>query len=148
MKNPALVVAGAMETLLSLVRLIKKGAVPATTLILVNLRASQINGCAYCTAMHSHELKAAGTSDERLWTVAAWRDSTSFNDAERAALALTEAVTRLADRPEPVPDAVWQEATRHYDESAIATLLLNIAMINFWNRLSVPTKQPPESRRA
>lgn len=91
--------------------------------------------------MHARAARNAGESDERLFTVAAWRDSPYFTDAERAALALTEAVTRLSDRPDPVPDPIREEITRHYDERARATLLLSIAMINVWNRLNVSTKQ-------
>src|SRR5262249_48788514 len=78
---------------------------------------------------------------DRLFAVAAWRDAPYFSDAERAALALTEAVTRLSDRADPVPDDVWEEATRHYDEKALAMLVISIALINFWNRLNVPTRQ-------
>ena len=143
MKNPAMVVPDVMQNLVALGGLVKRSGVPLTTLYLVHLRASQINGCTLCADLHSRELKEAGATDERLFTVAAWRDSPSFDDAERAALSLTEAVTRLSDRSDPVPDAIWSEAAAHYDESALAILLLNIAMINFWNRLSVPTRQPP-----
>jgi len=113
------------------------------TLELVHLRASQINGCSVCIDMHPRMMKKAGETDERLFAVAAWRDAPYFNDAERAALALTEAVTRIADRSDPVPDAVWQEAARHYDEKGLASLLLTIAAINVWNRLNVSTRQVP-----
>ena len=91
--------------------------------------------------MHARDLKKAGEKDERLFAVAAWREAPYFTDAERAALSLAEAATRLSDRADPVPDDVWQEATRHYDEKALASLVLNIAMINFWNRLNVTTRQ-------
>jgi alkylhydroperoxidase family enzyme len=90
--------------------------------------------------MHSRQLRKAGESDERLFAVAAWRDTPYFTDAERAALALTEAVTRLR-APDPVPDNVWQEAARHYDETGLAALMLAIANINVWNRLNVATRQ-------
>ena len=86
-------------------------------------------------------MKKAGETDERLFTVAAWRDTPYFTDAERAALALTEAVTRLSDREDPVPDKVWEEAARHYDERTLAGLLLAIAGINVWNRLNAATRQ-------
>lgn len=82
-----------------------------------------------------------GEADERVFMVAAWRDSAYFTDAERAALSLTEAATRLADRPDPVPDAVWDEAARHYDEAQLAALVLSIALINGWNRLNAATRQ-------
>ena len=111
------------------------------TLKLVHLRASQINGCGVCVDMHARELKQAGETDERLFAVAAWRETPYFSDAERAALALTEAVTRLSDRPDPVPDEIWDEASRHYDEPALAALVLQIALINVWNRLNVATRQ-------
>ncbi len=107
----------------------------------MHLRASQINGCAYCVEMHARELKQAGATDERIFAVAAWRDAPYFTAAERAALALAEAVTRLSDRPDPVPDEIWDEAARHFDEQALAALLIEIASINTWNRLNVPTRQ-------
>jgi AhpD family alkylhydroperoxidase len=143
MKNPVMIVPEALQALLALAAVSKKGGVPPTTLVLVHLRASQINGCALCTDMHARELKEAGESDDRLFAVAAWHDSPLFTDAERAALALTEAATRMSDRSDPVPDEVWKEATQHYDEAGLASLLLNIAMINLWNRLNVTTRQPP-----
>jgi alkylhydroperoxidase family enzyme len=86
-------------------------------------------------------LKKEGETEERLYTVAAWRDAPYFTDAERAALALTEAVTRLSDREDPVPDEIWDEAARHYDERALAALVVAIATINVWNRLNVSTRQ-------
>src|SRR5205085_1942486 len=108
--NPALAVPGAMQALQKLGTAARHSGVPATTLYLVELRASQINGCSVCVDMHSRELKAAGAPDERIFTVAAWRESPYFTDAERAALALTESATRLADRLDPIPDEVWDEA--------------------------------------
>ena len=112
-----------------------------TALGLVELRASQINGCSVCVDMHARQVRQAGETDERLFTVAAWRDAPYFSDAERAALALAEAVTRISDRADPVPDEVWNEAVRHYDEQALAALILAIATINVWNRLNVTTRQ-------
>jgi AhpD family alkylhydroperoxidase len=132
----------AMRALHTLSKAIKTDGVPATTAFLVHLRASQINGCSFCAEMHSRELKEAGEPDERIWTVAAWREAPYFTDAERAALALTEAVTRISDRADPVPDEIFEEAGRHYDEQALASLLLEIAQINVWNRLNVATRQP------
>jgi AhpD family alkylhydroperoxidase len=140
MKNPAMVLPKAMQALLALSKASDTPGVPAKTLELVHLRASQINGCAVCLDLHSGILKKMGETDERLFTIAGWRDTPYFTDAERAALALTEAVTRLSDRPDPVPDEVWNEAARHYDETALASLLFHIAIINVWNRLNVPTK--------
>jgi AhpD family alkylhydroperoxidase len=108
---------------------------------LVHLRASQINGCGVCVDMHARELKKAGVTDERIFAVGAWRDTPYFSDAERAALALAEAATRLSDKADPVPDDIWNEATRHYDEPALGALVVQIALINFWNRLNATTRQ-------
>ena len=141
MSNPAMIVPEAMKALQALGASTKRGGVPPRTVDLVHLRASQINGCSVCVDMHSRELKRTGETDERLFAVAAWRDAPYFTDAERAALALTEAVTRLSDREDPVPDEIWNEAARHYDEPALATLILAIALINVWNRLNVTTRQ-------
>lgn len=141
MTNPAMLVPEAMKALFALNAATEKGGVPPLTLGLCQLRASQINGCGVCVDMHPRHLRKAGETDERLFAVAAWRDTPYFNPAERAALALTEAVTRLSDRPDPVPDEVWNEAARHYDEAALASLLLSIAAINVWNRLNVAIRQ-------
>ncbi|WP_119271400.1 carboxymuconolactone decarboxylase family protein [Taklimakanibacter deserti] len=108
---------------------------------LVHLRASQINGCGVCVDMHARELKKAGVTDERIFAVGAWRETPYFSGAERAALALAEAATRLNDRSDPVPDDIWVEATHHYDESALGALVVQIALINFWNRLNATTRQ-------
>jgi AhpD family alkylhydroperoxidase len=142
MKNPAVVIPGAMEAIQQLSQAVHQSAgVPATTLALVHLRASQINGCSACVQAGAAQARKAGESDDRLATVAAWRDTPYFTDAERAALELAEAVTRLADRSDPVPDAVWNGATQHYDETAMAELLLEIAVTNLFNRLNLPTRQ-------
>src|SRR4051794_6367792 len=108
----------AFQAMLALGKAALKGNVPQTTHKLVHLRASQINGCSVCVEMHSRELREAGEPDVRIWSVASWREAPYFSDAERAALALTEAATRLADRPDPVPDEIWEEAARHYDDEA------------------------------
>ena len=129
-ESPAQTVPGAMQALLKLGSAAQRAGVPATTRYLLELRASQINGCSICIDMHSRELKAAGEPDERINTVAAWRETPYFTDAERAALALTEAATRLADRPDHVPDEVWDEAARHYDDAQLAALVIAIATIN------------------
>lgn len=141
MTNPIMLVPDAMQAAMALGNAAKKGDVPAKTLELMHLRASQINGCGLCLDMHARALKQRGENDERLFAVAGWRDAPYFTDAERAALALTEAATRLSDRSNPVPDEIWNEAARHYDEPQLATLVLNIAVINFWNRLNVTTRQ-------
>ncbi|HZV52509.1 MAG TPA: carboxymuconolactone decarboxylase family protein [Candidatus Dormibacteraeota bacterium] len=119
---------------------------PLEIALLVELRASQINGCSVCVEMHARELEQAGASDDRIFAVAAWRDAPYFTAAERAALALTEAATRLSDRSDPVPDEIWEEAARHFDERQLAALTLEIAGINAWNRLNVTTAQPAGQR--
>jgi AhpD family alkylhydroperoxidase len=141
MNHPAMVVPDAMTTLQSLGALTKQG-LPEKLLELVHLRASQINGCSACVDMHPRIAKKAGETDERLFAVAAWRESPYFSDAERAALALTEALTRIADRSDPVPDAIFNDADKHFDETELATLILAIASINVWNRLNVAVRQP------
>jgi AhpD family alkylhydroperoxidase len=140
MNHPVMVVPDAMKALQALGELTKNG-LPEKLLELVHLRASQINGCSVCVGMHAQELKKAGDSDQRIFSVSAWRDTPYFTDAERAALALTEAVTRLSDRADPVPDDIWEEATRHYEEKALAALIVSIALINVWNRLNASVKQ-------
>ena len=139
--HPAFAVPGAYEALMALATSARKAGVPQSTLELVHLRASQINGCAVCVHMHARDLRKAGESEERIDTVAAWRESSYFTDAERAALALAESVTRLSDRSDPVPDEVYDEAARHYDETQLAALLLSIATVNVWNRLNAATRQ-------
>jgi AhpD family alkylhydroperoxidase len=140
-KNPAVIIPDAMKPIQALYAAAGKGGVPQTTLELVHLRASQINGCSVCVDSGSRSAKKAGETDERLFAVAAWREAPYFTDAERAALALTEAVTRLSDRADPVPDEIWDEVARHYDEQGLAALLLMIAVSNVFNRLNVATRQ-------
>ena len=141
MKNPALIFPEAMQAILELKSITEKSGVPLRTLELVHLRASQINGCSVCVDMGSCTLQQTGETKERLFAVSAWRDAPYFTEAERAALALTEAVTRLSDRADPVPDEVWGEAARHYDEPALAALVIAIALTNVFNRLNVSTRQ-------
>jgi len=141
MKHPTMIVPEAMQALQSLGKATEKGGVPPKTLGLIHLRASQINGCSVCVDMHYRQLQGLGETDERFFAVSAWRDAPYFTAAERAALELTERVTRLSDRSDPVPDDVWDEATRHYDEQGLASLLLAMAAINVWNRLNVSTRQ-------
>ena len=147
MNNPVMVVPGALQPLLELANSVREVGLSPKTADLVHLRAAQINGCSYCVDMHSRELKKAGETDERVFAVAAWREAPYFSGAERAALALTEAATRLADRPDPVPDGVFEEAARHYDEPTLAALIIEIALINFWNRTTVAVRQVAGSGR-
>lgn len=141
MNHPVMVVPKAMKALQALGDLTKDG-LPEKLLELVHLRASQINGCSACVDMHPKLAKKAGETDERLFAVAAWREAPYFTESERAALALTEALTRLSDRAEPVSDAVWGEADKQFDERELAALILAIANINVWNRLNVAVRQP------
>ncbi|WP_084959122.1 carboxymuconolactone decarboxylase family protein [Thermoactinospora rubra] len=140
MNNPALVLPGAMQALMGLDKAMRQAGVPKATLDLVLLRASQINGCSVCVDMHAKDLRKEGESDERLFAVAAWREAPYFTDAERAALALAEAVTRLADGG-TVGDEVWDEAADHYSEQELAALIMAIATVNLWNRLNAATRQ-------
>ena len=141
MNHPVMVLPEAMNHLQALGNVTKQG-LPEKLLELVHLRASQINGCSVCVDMHPKIARKLGETDERLFAVSAWRDAPYFSDAERAALALTEAVTRLADREDPVSDAIWNEAAKHFDERELATLILSIATINVWNRLNATIKMP------
>ena len=139
--NPVFVVDGAMDALQALQKAISRVRVSPRLLELMNLRASQINGCGVCAVQHPKIARKLGETDDRLFAVAAWRDAPFFTEAERAALELTEALTRIADTGDPVPDGVWDEAARHYDEQELAALVLSIASINVWNRLNVATRQ-------
>jgi AhpD family alkylhydroperoxidase len=139
--NPVMTFPQALEGLRQFSGAAQQSGLPPTLGMLVALRASQINGCSVCVDMHSRELKAAGEPDRRIHTLAAWREAPYFSDAERAALALTEAATRLADHSQGVPDEVWEQAAEHFDERQLAGLVISIASINTWNRLNAVTRQ-------
>jgi AhpD family alkylhydroperoxidase len=141
MTHPAFALTAATAPLMALGAAAKGAGLPTTTIELVNLRCSQINGCSVCLHMHARDLRKAGETDERIDTVAGWRDTPWFTDAERAALALAEALTRLADRPEAVPDEVYAAAAEHYDEQQLAGLIISIGVVNLWNRLNLATRQ-------
>jgi AhpD family alkylhydroperoxidase len=141
MENPATLLPGALPAILALGKVTKQGGVPESTLELVHLRASQINGCSACVYGGMYAARKAGESDDRLFSVSAWYESPFFTEAERAALALTEAVTRLSDRYDPVPDEIWNEAARHYDERQLSALILTIGMTNLFNRVNASIKQ-------
>jgi AhpD family alkylhydroperoxidase len=141
MNHPVFAVPGAFEALQVLSKSINKTGISPKLLELISLRASQINGCGVCAVQHPRLARKLGETDDRLFALAAWRGTPYFSDAERAALALTEAATRISDRPDPVPDEIWDEAARHYDETELAALVLAIASINAWNRLNVTTRQ-------
>ena len=140
MTNPAFAVDGAMDALNAVSKAVGRARVPISR-ELVHLRASQINGCSVCVDMHARAARRSGQSEERVFAVAAWRETPYFSDAERAALALTESLTRVADRAEPVPDAIWDAAAEHFDEVQLGALVLDIAVSNLWNRLNVATQQ-------
>jgi AhpD family alkylhydroperoxidase len=139
--NPAFAVPGAMDALQALNKAVSRVRLSPGMLELLHLRASQINGCGVCAVQHPKIARKLGESDDRIFAVAAWRDAPFFTEAERAALALTEALTRIADTADPVPDAIWDEAARHFDEQELAALVVSIAQINVWNRLNVATRQ-------
>ena len=141
MKNPALLLPEALPALQGLIGAIHQGGVPNKTLELVHLRASQINGCGFCVDLGAKQAKKMGESDERLFAVAAWRESPYYTEAERAALALAEAASRLSDRADPVPDEVWNEAARHYGEKELSGIVMSIGLINLFNRLNAATRQ-------
>lgn len=144
MKNPGMVLPGAMESIQGLYKSVHKAGVPELTLQLAHLRASQINGCSACVDMGGRGAKRAGETDERLWAVAAWRETPYFTDAERAVLALAESMTRLSDREraDAVSDELWTEVTKHYNEEQVAALVLWIATTNLFNRINTTIKEP------
>ncbi|HEX4101190.1 MAG TPA: carboxymuconolactone decarboxylase family protein [Pseudonocardiaceae bacterium] len=123
-------------------KVVSDSTLPAATQQLVMLRASQINGCGFCTDMHTKDAAHAGETSTRLSLVAAWREATVFSDAERAALELTEQGTRIADAAGGVTDEVWANAAKHYDEDQLAALVSLIALINAWNRVNVIVARP------
>jgi AhpD family alkylhydroperoxidase len=142
LRNPAMIVPEAMAPLQALGQILGKleGA-PARALSLALLRVSQLNGCAVCLVGTCTTMRGFGESEDRLFAVSAWRESGRFTAPERAAFALAEAMTRLSDRPDPVPDVVWDEAARHFQERELAVLVLGIATMNLYNRINVTTRQ-------
>lgn len=131
------------RAMLTLDKAVSKHTLPKPLVELVKLRASQINGCVYCVDSHSSDAKAAGETDARLHGVVVWQEAPFFSEQERAALALTEAMTRLADVYDRVPDAVWELAGKHFSESELAELVMVITVINAWNRICVTTRMDP-----
>src|SRR3954453_22748455 len=140
MTNPAFAVPDAMDALNALAKTISRARIPISRELL-HLRASQINGCSVCVDMHAKGARKSGESEERVFAVGAWRDTPFFSDAERAALALTEALTRVADRADQVPDEIWDAAAEHFDEVQLGALVLDIATVNLWNRLNIAIQQ-------
>ncbi|MEU7978430.1 carboxymuconolactone decarboxylase family protein [Micromonospora sp. NPDC049081] len=132
----------AFKHLMSAGRALKESALPAPTQELVALRVSQINGCAFCVDMHTKDAAAAGETSVRLNLVAAWREATVFTEAERAALALAEEGTRVADAAGGVSDEVWAHAAKHYDDEQLVALVLLVSFMNLANRMNIITRQP------
>ncbi|MEU6990771.1 carboxymuconolactone decarboxylase family protein [Streptomyces sp. NPDC046465] len=141
MQNPAVIIPEAMKALLILSKVARKQGLPQATIELVQLRVSQINGSSVCVDGSARSAGAAGVTDERRSAVAAWRETTCFTEAERAALALAEAATRLADRPDPVPAAIWDEAAKHFTEQELAAIVLAVGVTNMFNRINVATRR-------
>jgi AhpD family alkylhydroperoxidase len=142
MKNPAMLLPDATKGIQNIFKAVHQGGAPAKTLELVHLRASQINGCAPCVFGGVKSALKNGETDERLHQVVAWRESNLFTDAERAALALTEAATRIADRPDAVTDEIWAEAAEHHDENELAAIILMISLTNLFNRINATVREP------
>ncbi|MBS1673998.1 MAG: carboxymuconolactone decarboxylase family protein [Actinobacteria bacterium] len=146
MPHPAFLLEGGFDALAGLTKVAGSTDLPEALLHMVHLRASQINGCSWCTIEHSKEMRADGASDERIFGVAAWREAPLFTARERAALALTEALTRIADASDPIPDELWAEVSAHFDKRQLSALLMAISAINVWNRLNVAIRQPAGQR--
>ncbi len=142
MTNPATLLPEAVKGINALYKAAHSAGVPTSTLELVHLRSSQINGCGACVDSGARAMRKAGETDDRLFSVATWRETPYFTDAERAALELAEYATRLADRPDPVPDHVWEAAAKHFGEQELAAIVLWIATTNLFNRMNVTTRQP------
>lgn len=131
-----------LRRIISAGQVVSDSTLPAATQELVKLRASQINGCGFCTDMHSKDAAHAGETATRLNLVAAWREATVFTEAERAALELTEQGTRIADASGGVTEEAWENAAKHYDEDQLGALVSLIALINTFNRVNVIVQQP------
>lgn len=142
MSNPAYLLPGAAQAIQELLKASRQGGAPESILELVHLRASQINNCGFCVDFGARSARKAGMSEEKLFAVAAWRETPYFTDEERAALALAESATRLADAADAVPDPVWDAAADHFDEKQLASIVLMVAITNFFNRINVSVRQP------
>ncbi|WP_242613460.1 carboxymuconolactone decarboxylase family protein [Herbihabitans rhizosphaerae] len=144
MTNPVMALPSAMTAIKHFHKAMAESGAPESLLELIALRASQINGCAACVYGHDHYLRTKhGETNERIAAVAVWREAPFFTDGERAVLALTEVVTRLADRSEEsVSDELWAEVNKHYDEKQVAAIVLSVGMINFFNRVNTTVKEP------
>jgi AhpD family alkylhydroperoxidase len=147
MPHPAFLLEGGMDALSALSAAASAGGIATPLAHLISLRASQINSCSWCTVEHTREMRQEdGATDEKIAAVAAWRDAPYFSATERAVLELTEAVTRLADRADPVSDRLWAELTELFSTRQIASLLFSISAINAWNRINAAIRQPAGQR--
>ncbi|MFI0447225.1 carboxymuconolactone decarboxylase family protein [Actinomadura sp. 6N118] len=143
MKNPAYVLPDALKGIQNIFKGINSSGLSQEMQELVGLRVSQINGCSACVYAHVQNLNKEGTSADKVATVAAWQESPFFDDAERAAFALAEAATRIADRSgEAVPDDIWDAAADHFDEQELSAVILVVAVTNMFNRLNATIKEP------
>ncbi|MFI5732978.1 carboxymuconolactone decarboxylase family protein [Kribbella sp. NPDC051587] len=142
MPNPTVLLPDAMKGIQNIFKAVYQGGAPGPVLELVHLRASQINGCSACVYGGIKSALKNGETDERLHQVAAWRESDLFTDAERAALALAEEATRIADRGDAVSDPTWTAATEHFDEKQLSAILLMIGLTNMFNRFNAVTRTP------
>jgi AhpD family alkylhydroperoxidase len=142
MTNPATLLPDATKGVQSIFKAMSSGGAPAATLELVHLRASQINGCSACVSAGTTSAQKAGETVERLLQLPAWRESDLFTPAERAALELTEVVTRLADTSDAVSDRLWTELNDHHDEKAVAAIILMVSLTNFFNRINTTVREP------
>jgi AhpD family alkylhydroperoxidase len=140
-KSPAQTLPGARDAILTIVKAAEGCGLPRTILELVNVRVGQINGCSVCVDLHARVLKKLGEGDARIFALGAWREAPYYTAAERAALALAEATTRLSDRADAVPDDIWKEAAHHFTDAQLGGLVMSIAVANLWNRLNAATRQ-------
>lgn len=141
MKNPATLIPAAIQPIQELMKAAQSQGLPQELMEMIHLRVSQINRCSFCVDAGLKNLRKLGESDERIGLVTAWREAPYYTDAERAALELAEAATRLADRDDAVPDEVWDNAADHFDERQLASILLMTAVTNLFNRLNAPIRQ-------
>ncbi|MER5321034.1 carboxymuconolactone decarboxylase family protein [Streptosporangium roseum] len=141
MQNPAVILSGAMQPIQEIFKAVHSGGVAGEILELVHLRVSQINGCSACVDGGVKTARKAGVSEERLATIVAWRETPYFTEEERAALALAEAATRMADRADAVSDEVWDTAATYFDEKQLAAIILMVGVTNMFNRLNATTRQ-------
>lgn len=142
MPNPATLLPDATTGVQHIYKAMYRGGAPAATLELVHLRVSQINGCGACVHAGNTSAQKAGETVDRLLQLAAWRESDAFTPAERSALAVAEAATRLADAPDAVDDALWAELVAHHDEQAVSAIILMVALTNFFNRINTTIREP------